>query len=601
VLESGAADSGKMKRRSIVFAVVAATMLVYFLPFLLLGNNSYITIHDTLDGEFVNAYLLVATGKALTFNGGSTIDNVMNGLPRAALPSGLNVNVLLFYIFSPAWAYIVDFILVHIIAFCGMFLLLRKYICTEEGDYLLAGAISLCFFLVPYYTIYGLSVAGQPLLAYAFFNIRNGERKWTNYFIILALPLWSDLALITPFAVTVLALILATDWIRTHRFNTRFLVSIVLFAATYLALQYQLILSILGSNALPSHRTTWNRWTDLNLSSNLKHSIELLFLTQYHSGSYWTLPIIIATAGAFVLLIAKKRRLGLLGVMAMGILLICLEFGFYDWIVRGLGHLLPPLRTFNAGRFYFLLPMLWLVLFALSLKELKRPKWGKPIVWCLIVVQLFAILKFNTEYKNNVRLLAGKHVSEPSFSRFFATDLFGEIDKFIGKPKNSYRVVSFGMFPSVALYNGFYTLDGYFSSYPLAYKQEFRRIDSMELEKDANLKDYFDGWGNRCYVFSSEIEFYYLCDRKSHLAVHNLQLDTAQLRAMGGQYVISAVNIEDSAKVGLKLEKEFFSEDSFWDLYLYSVNSSVSDHVSVANSAQNGVAERQTPSDVATR
>jgi hypothetical protein len=601
VLASSSADSRGMKRRWIVFAVVVATMVAYFLPFLLLGNNSFITIHDTLDGEFVNAYLLVATGKALTFKGGATIDNIMNGLPRAELPSGLNVNVLLFYIFSPAWAYIVNFILVHIIAFCGMFLLLRKYIFTDENDYLLAGAVSLCFFLVPFYTIYGISVAGQPLLAYAFFNIRNREHHWVNYLIILFFPFWSDLALIAPFAVSVLLLIFVIDWARTRRLNMHFLVSIVLFAVTYLAIQYQLIVSILGSTALASHRTAWNRWTDLNLRSNLSRAAEMLLMTQYHSGSYYTLPIILAACAALVLLLTRKRRPGVLDLMAIGIVLICLEYGFYDWLVRWFGHILPGLRTFNAGRFYFLLPMLWLLLFASCLRELKRPRWGKPVVWCLIAVQLFLILKSNTEYKNNVRLLAGKPVYEPSFKRFFAADLFAEIDKFIAKPKSEYRVVSIGIFPSVALFNGFYTLDGYLSSYPLSYKNKFRKIDAMELDKNPKLEKYFDEWGNRCYVFSSELEFDEMCDRKSHYVVHNLQLDMDQLRAMGGRYIISAAYIENSAQLGLKLEKEFSSPNSFWDLYLYSVNSPGPDHAPAPNGKQNTVAERRTPTVLATR
>ena len=597
MLESPSADRRRMNRRWIVFAVVAATMLAYFLPFLLLGNNSFITIHDTLDGEFVNAYLLVATGKAFTFNGASTIDNIMNGLPRAELPSGLNVNVLLFYVLSPAWAYIVNFILVHIIAFGGMFLLLRKYIFIEEDDYLPAGAVSLCFFLVPYYTIYGISVAGQPLLAYAFLNIRNRERHWVNYLIILFFPFWSDLALIAPFAITILLLILVVDWVRTHRLNKPFLISIVLFAVTYLALQYPLIVSILGSNALASHRTAWNRWTDLNLQSNLSRAADMLLMTQYHAGSYHTLPVILAACAALVLLVTRKRRAGVLDLMAIGILLICLEYGFYDWLVRWFGHILPGLRTFNAGRFYFLLPMLWLLLFASCLKELKRPRWGKPVVWCLIAAQLFLILKSNTEYKNNVRLLAGKPVYEPSFKRFFATDLFSQIDKFIARPKSEYRVVSVGIFPSVAQFNRFYTLDGYLSSYPLSYKDKFRKIDAMELAKNEKLRKYFDEWGNRCYVFSSELEFNDMCDRKSHYVLHNLQLDTQQLRAMGGQYIISAAYIEHSAQLGLKLEKEFASPNSFWDLYLYSVDSPGPDRAP----SQNTVAERRTPAVLATR
>jgi len=616
------ADGSKVNRRVIVLVAALATMVAYFVPFLLLGNNAYITIHDNLDGEFVDKYLLVATGKALIFDGSSPIENIMNGLPRAALPSGLDVAVLLFYIFPPVWAYIVNFILVHVIAFCGMFLLLRKHFLTDEDDYLLAGAISICFFLVPYYTTHGLTVAGQPLLAYAFLNIRNGQRNWKDYLIILLFPLWSDIALIAPFAVTTLLLILAIDWVRSHSLNKHFLISIVLFASAYIALQYQLINSVLGSNTWVSHRTTWNRWTDFDVSSNMKRTLEMLFTTQYHTGSFSTLPVIVAAGGALVLLIARKRRAGLLDVMAIGVALICLEYGFYDWIVLWFGWLVPGLQTFNASRYYFLLPLLWMLVFALSLKELKRRKWGLPIGWCLVVIQAFAVLKFNTEYKDSARLLVGKHVYvyepsfsrffahdlfteidrfigkhvhvyEPSFSRFFAHDLFTEIDRFIGRPKDTYRVVTIGMHPSVAEFNGFYTLDSYQRNYPLSYKRQFRQIIWKELDRDTILREYFDGWGNRCYVFSSELGLNFLCYGKEHHILHNLQLDTAQLRAMGCEYVISAAEIENSAQRGLRLERQFFSPESFWHIYLYYVLPTMPAHVAPANQTQNAAASKQ--------
>jgi hypothetical protein len=551
------------KRRMILLVVVLVTMAAYFLPFLLLGSRSYITIHDNLDGEFVVNYLLVKTGKA--FSGSATIANIMNGLPRTAFPSGLNVTVLLFYIFTPAWAYIVNFILVHMVAFGGMFLLLRKHFLTRDDDYLLAGAIAICFFLVPYYTIYGISVAGQPLLAYAFLNIRNGQRNWKDYLIVLLFPLWSDIALIAPFAVTALALLLAIDWVRSRSLNKPFLVALLLLVSTYGALQYQLVYSILGSHTFVSNRSTYNLWTDFNVSSNLRKTFQLLPRTQFHTGSFSTLPVIVAVGCALVLLVARKRRAGMLDVLAVAIALICLEFGFYDWLAW-----LAP-RSFNAGRYYFLLPILWMLVFALSLKELKQVRWGLTLVWCLIAVQALAILKFNTEYKNNVRLLAGRQSYEPSFNRFFAQDLFTQIDQFIGKPKYSYRVVTVGMHPTVAQFNGFYTLDGYLTNYSLQYKQQFRRIIAPELNKDAKIRDYFDGWGNRCYVFSSELGMNYLVSGHPRTVIHKLHMDADQLRSMGGEYVISAAYIEDSAQNGLRLEKEFYSADSFWHLYLYHV------------------------------
>ncbi len=188
----GARQSSKYwPRLSLVVAL--ATMGAYFAPFVVLGNDSYITIHDNLDGEFLYKYLLVATGKALSFGGRAVIDNVMNGQPRSAEPSGLNVSLLLFYVFKPAAAYIANHILVHVIAFCGMLLLLRRHFLAEEDEYVLALLISICFLLVPFYTTHGLSVAGQPLLGYAFLNIRAGQHSWTDYAIVLLFPFWSHI------------------------------------------------------------------------------------------------------------------------------------------------------------------------------------------------------------------------------------------------------------------------------------------------------------------------------------------------------------------------------------------------------------------------
>jgi len=561
---------GNVKVRMLFLFSAFAIVIAYFTPWLLLGSNSYVTIHDTLDGEFVEKYLLVSTGKAFSLHDGAVIDSIMNGLPRTALPSGLDVTILLFYVFAPIWAYIANYILVHVIAFWGMHLLLRKHFLKERDSYLIATAVSLCFFLVPFYTTYGISVAGQPLIAYAFLNIRSGQTNWKNYAIILLFPLWSDIALTAPFIVTVFVLILAIDWLRSRSLNKRLLNSVILFTSAYIIVQFQLINSVLGSNRWVSHRTAWNRWTDLGLSSSIKRTLEMVFTTQYHTGAFSTIPVILAAAGAFVLLIARRRRANLVEVLAIGIFVICLEYGFYDSLVFLFGRLVPALRSFNAGRFYFLLPTLWMLLFAMCLQELKRIKWGVPIVGMLVLIQAFTIVKANAEYKNNVNLLIGRHIREPNFRRFFAQDLFAQIDSYIGRPKQSYRVVDIGIHPSIAQFNGFYTLDAYLSNYPLSYKHQFRQIIAKELAKDETLRQYFDGWGNRCYTFSSELGEDSLFGGGDRV-LRNLEIDTRQVRAMGGEYVISAAEIENSLKHGLRFERQFSSSDSFWHLYLYYV------------------------------
>lgn len=580
-----------LNRRVILLVVALATMVCYFAPFLLLGSKSYFTIMDNLDDEFVVNYLLVKTGKALVLDGATPIDNIMNGLPRATLPSGLNVPVLLFYVFPPAWAYIVNFILVHMIGFGGMFLLLRKHFLPRDDDYLVAGAISICFFLIPYYTVFGATVAGQPLLAYAFLNIRKKEGSWKDYLVILLFPLWSTMVLIAPFAATALGLILTIDWVRTRRLNKQFLIAILFFVSVYSALQYQLVDSILGahlgSHAWVSHRITWNLWTSFSISHDIWKTFDIISTTNFHTGRFSTIPAIIAFAAALGLLFAGKRRMSLVDVLAIAILLVGLEYGFWAWLFRWFGWILRNSQAFNGSRFHFLLPLLWMLVFALSLKELKRVKWGSAFTWCLMASQVITILSFNTEYRHTFRMLLGGHVYEPSFERFFAQDLFTDIDRFIGRPKESYRVVSIGMYASIAQFNGFYTLDGYLNNYSLSYKRQFRKIIWRELDKNAELKEFFDGWGNRCYVFSSEVGLNSWAPAEAHVVLHNLEIDTNQLRAMGGEYVISAARIENSAQIGLRLEKEFYSPDSFWHIYLYYVLPPKSNQVAQANQEQN--------------
>ena len=600
-LDSVSQHSGRtLNRRAILLVVSLATMVCYFAPFLLLGGRSYFYIEDTLDDEFVTNYLLVKTGKALVLDGATPIDNIMNGIPRGTLPSGLNVPILLFYVFPPAWAYIVNFILVHVIGFCGMFLLLRRHFLTKDDDYLLAGAISICFFFVPYYTVYGVTVAGQPLLAYAFLNIRKEEGNWKDYLVILLFPLWSTMVLIAPFAATALGLILTIDWVRSRRLNKNFLIAIVFFISVYIVLQYQLVDSILGahlgSHAWVSHRTTWNRWTSFSISHDIWKTFDILRTTQFHSGRFSTFPAIIAFAAALGLLFAGKRRMSLVDVLAIVILLVGLEYGFWAWLFRWFGWIFRNSQAFNGSRFFFLLPLLWMLVFALSLKELKRVKWGSAFTWCLIAIQAVVILEFNTEFKHTANILIGneKHVYEPSFDRFFAQDLFTQIDRYIGRPKQSYRVVSIGMYASISEFNGFYTLDGYLNNYSLAYKREFRKIIWKEIDKSAELKDLFDGWGSRCYIFSSEIGGNSWAPAQDHVVVHNLELDTNQLRAMGGEYVISAARIENSAQTGLRLEKEFYSPTSFWHIYLYSVLPTMPPPVASTNPTENAAANSRT-------
>ena len=290
----------------------------------------------------------------------------------------------------------------------------------------------------------------------------------------------------------------------------------------------------------------------------------------------------------------KQNNTRLLIVLLGASLVISLFYGLYNWAgLIPLKEKLPILAAFQFERFHWLHPFLWYLIFALTLAVICKGKHGKRIVILLIVLQLlysqviqpffsqrlgvFHSQVMANETRMNVKVIAsimsGRKAGYISYSRFFSKGLFREIGEFIGLDKKNYRVVSIGVFPSIAQYNGFYTLDSYQFNYPIEYKHKFRRIIEKELGKSEKWRRNFDEWGSRCYVFVAELEDEgFLIGKDRDVKVEKLELNTAALKEMGGEYVFSAVEILNANDTGLTLLKVFEREDSPWRIYLYSVD-----------------------------
>ena len=149
--------------------------------------------------------------------------------------------------------------------------------------------------------------------------------------------------------------------------------------------------------------------------------------------------------------------------------------------------------------------------------------------------------------------------------------MFSNIKNDINKSLDSYKVASLGFPPSVTTYNGFYTLDGYMFNYPLSYKHEFRIIIAKELEKNQTIRDYFDGWGNRCYLFSSELGLDFTIGKTENISISNLELNMTQFKLMGGNYIFSTVLIKNYLVENLSLLNIYETPTSYWKIYLYQV------------------------------
>jgi len=210
----------------------------------------------------------------------------------------------------------------------------------------------------------------------------------------------------------------------------------------------------------------------------------------------------------------------------------------------------------------YLIPMLWFVVFALALKLIiKHSTRGTPIVFTLISLQILLSFFYHNEIQNH---------RKPSYRELFSIHLFEQIKNHIGRPQSEYRIVSIGLHPGISLYNGFYTLDGYHTGYPLQHKKAFRKIIESELAKNEKNRSYFDDWGGRCYVFVDELEYgNWLYSKNKNGVVHQLDLNTNAFVELGGEYIFSAVEIKNHKENQLVLEKVFENDNSFWRIFLY--------------------------------
>jgi hypothetical protein len=306
-----------------------------------------------------------------------------------------------------------------------------------------------------------------------------------------------------------------------------------------------------------------------NLGQALFDFVITFFFIHYHVANFTPLIVMIAMG-----LTLRRRASSPLAMWFLGgIVFVCFYQAFYAYGEYALMNKFAFIKSFRFNRFSIVLPFLWVVSFALALETMQQRTLLRFLVFPFMVAQLLIAIFGNDELVHDYRTMLG-HQKFPNYKNYFAPKLFADIKKYIGEPVDSYRVVSLGLSPSIAQYNGLFTLDGLLSIYDLRYKQEFRRLFAGEIAKSKDIQQYYDGWGNRCYIFSAELgtkNDAYNCSKFDHRSISHFDFNKDAFADMGGKYLLSAAEIENSEQEGLHLERVFTDKQSWWDIYLYSL------------------------------
>ena len=536
-------------------------ILLFILPYIILGENAYITIHDFLDQNVVIMNTLKKTGLLTSIRG--VVPN-MNGLDRSLFPffTPFDIKMVCYLLLPTYWAIITYTFIYKTIAFLGMYLLIDTYVLQKEHKEI-TFLLSLGFALVPFYMELALSGAGFPLIAWAFLNLYNNKNKIWSYIAILFYTFNSLLAYGGFFLMGVIFFYMIYDFCLTRKISKNVLFGMFFMCLIYFIANWGTFYSLFFSDSFISHRSEWVHFT--SIKNDIMEFIKIILFSHYHAGSILAVPVLF-----IFLYIWLKYRKNYSIVSKAALLYAIIATGIILGMLLKLSHI-QLFISIQFDRFYFFYPSIIILLMATTcyvfIKENKQS-------WALFIAifGLFSGVIFDKEVRNNAKLLVNKEISKPTFHQFYDTKLFDEIHAYLGTSSDfKTKTVSVGIFPAIAEYNGFYTLDSYRVNYPIEYKHEFRKIIANELDKNEDIRNYFDNWGSRCYILSSELGLKFMYKKNSGISVSNLSIDTKQLQEMGCQYILSAVPIKNHLELGWKFENSFTSNNSFWEIYLYNI------------------------------
>jgi hypothetical protein len=559
-------------KSNIAWSITIGVFILHFLPYFIYPGDAYIRIHDTLEGEWVWLDVLNKSNTVLDFHSDTKIDQVMNGLPRSTMPTGLSMMMALVKIFGTYWGYVINYMLVHIVGFAAMFFFLRTHVFKKDEDKALVLYISLLFSLIPVYTPFGLSVMSQPTLIHIFILALKHKAKYYHHLLLLMFPLYSSLVWMGMPLLMLLGMFWIYKLVKYKRIFPQYLLGLAVLSISYALVNYNLFQLIFDPPpGFVSHRSAYNLYMfdGPRLGTSLVDFAHQFFTLHYHVGTMVTLPILILG------IVVYKSRHPLFKKLFILVLSIVLFQAFYNYFEFYIGEHIEFVKSFRLNRFNIVLPVIWAAGLALIFREMQQTEFLKKLIPISILTLLLSTGFGNDEILNNYRRIAGMY-HLPTFKEYMAPDQFKEIKKTIGEDPKNYRVACIGMNPAILQYNGFYTLDGLQSIYDLNYKNQFRKIFANELEKNKEIKEYFDGWGNRCYIFSAVLGKEWISTHSIELTSPlEIELDAEAFKKMGGKYIITPFECNFMMNGGpndrIALIKSFQKDHSIRHLYLYEI------------------------------
>jgi hypothetical protein len=479
-------------------------ILWLFLPLLKWSDIRFL-IHDNLDSIVVWAINLIRYGK-LTSGPLETMDHVFDKLPRLCFQSEYDFYILLFYLFKPKIAYLINYILIHIFAYTGMFLLINSLFKFKKKY--MPTTISLLYALLPFWPSGGLSVAGLPLLMYVYCRLFNNIIDIKAWIVVILYSFYSSFILSNVWIVSVLIPTLITLYFIEKNSNfLKLLIPTFVFLIIGILIEYRLFLNLFLYK-IPSQRTLLNiDVLHLNYKGVLNTWIRLLLFGHYH---FHSVNFLITLFVLFTLFFMYFKRIAIklykyVLLIAFLIFLVTFIAAIQSWDV----YVKITNNTIFDGlniRTITVYPLLWFLMLIITLKKIEEYNIRflinfSNIFLILYFIQLFFNIKIRDYYGSvyTENLFVQTYLM-PNNQQYLKWEEFydeKEISSLYSVIPKGTKLLVIDASPEIFQYNGFKTCNSYQGYIPLSSYLNFQKIfDCKKNQLKIN---------RRCEIFSNEL------------------------------------------------------------------------------------------------
>ena len=576
------------KKINFFFPLISiVTIVVAYIPMILLGENSFVIIDDNLDDLLLHKYLLSSTDNLFNLDQDTIIHNVLGGLKLSFIHTQFNLLNVAFLFFNFLDAYIINSIILRIIGFISMFYFINK---NFKIDNIFTSLISLSWAFLPTYTNLGLTIFGLPIIAIAFYDLSKSQNLLRSYFLIFFFSAYSLIMYSLPFLVLAIITIYIINYKRIKPLHI--ITGLSFYVLVSICLNFYMIDTILSNESSDLTHRVLRSQRELSLPSLI--GVVFNFLKQFIFGSgkvnslLISIPILLISC---YYLIKSKQKKQILYLYYSIFFLITVS-ATYQYAKYFFGEYVPILYSLDFAKIINLNSFIFYLILVISIaKILKFNDINKSFLIILLILQCslnyvrnpeFAFngingVNYNLDqiynedkffkqffYGKDYNIYEKPFYNKLTFEEYLSRDLFDSIKKYINKQPSEYRVISFGLDPSVSILNDFYTLDGYFNNHSLEYHLDFEKIQEDYIER--NFLD------NKLILKNKKLNSICTnCTINDKITLkYDLEINYEHLKNLGAEFVFSSVIINNPNN--LNFLKKFNDSRSPYTVYLYKLN-----------------------------